>query len=387
MTTTIHGRCEPGFEAVREAFEHNFAEHNELGAAVAVLVDGREVVSLWGGIASRAEGRDWEEDTLVNVYSTTKGLAAICIQHLIDQAKLDPDAKVARYWPEFAAEGKGEVTVRELLGHRAGLAALREPLPHAALYDHPLMARALAAAPPLWEPGTKHAYHAQTFGYLLAELVRRTTDQTLGQYLKRHLAGPAKADVHIGLPAQDDARVAKLTRTLGDAPPPGEMDLLRVMKTEPDSLTALAFANPPSTPGAVSTRAWRAAEIPSSNGHASAIGLARLYGSLVATAGAATGPLSAEALVRCSEEISLGPDEVLRLTTRFGPGFMLSQPSGSGRFGPNSRSFGHPGLGGSIAFADPDARIGFGYVMNRAGTDILVGARPERLISALYERL
>jgi CubicO group peptidase (beta-lactamase class C family) len=383
----VHGTCDPAFDAVREAFIANFAEQREVGAAVAIQVDGHTCVDLWAGLASRAEQTPWTQGTLVNVYSTTKGLASLCLHRLIDAGAIDFDQTVAHYWPEFATAGKGQIRVRELLGHRAGLAALRERLPHEAGYDQTEMASALAEAAPLWEPGTKHAYHAQTFGFLVAELVRRVSGRTLGTYLREEIAGPLGADVHIGLPAEDDVRVAKLTRPLGEPPAPGEMDLLYVQKNEPESLTALAFSNPPSAPGAVNSRRWRAAEIPSSNGHASALGLARVYGAVAADAASGGGAgrvLSAEGVERCTTELSFGYDEVLRLVTRFGPGFMLSQREGPGRFGPNGRSFGHPGLGGSIAFADPDARVGFGYVMNRAGADILVGPRPRRLIDALY---
>jgi CubicO group peptidase (beta-lactamase class C family) len=317
---------------------------------------------------------------LANVFSTTKGLSALCIQHLVDRALLDLDAPVADYWPEFAAAGKGDIRLCELLSHRAGLAAVVERLPAGALYDHDRIARTLASQAPVWELGTQHGYHAQTFGFLLAELVRRVTGRTLGQYLRDEIAGPIAADVHIGLAAEHDRRVAKLTRPLEVLTPRGETDLMYVWKHEPDSLTARAFTNPPATPGATQTRAYRAAEIPASNGHVTALGLSRVYSAVVA----GTSVLSRQGAARCSEEYVFGPDLVLRMTTRFGPGFMLSQPQGSGYFSPNLRSFGHPGMGGSLGFADPDARIGFGYVMNRIGGAILVDERPRRLIDALY---
>ncbi|HEX4354433.1 MAG TPA: serine hydrolase domain-containing protein, partial [Polyangiales bacterium] len=348
---------------------------------VAIHVEGRLVVHLWAGLADRSERKAWREDTLVNVYSTTKGIGALCVQRLIDRGELDLDARVARDWPEFAAAGKGDITLRQLLGHRAGLAVLTPKLPHSALYDPQTMANALANEAPHWPPGSAHGYHALTFGFLLGELVRRVSGVTLGQYLRSQIAAPLEADVHIGLGPEDDARVAKVTRPLGEATPAGEVDLLRVWKSEPDSLTARAFNNPAPQPGAINTRAWRAAEMPSSNGHATALGLSRVYAAAVDPR---AGLLSAAGIARCSEEISYGKDLVLRVPTRFGPGFMLSQADGSGRIGPNLRSFGHPGMGGSLGFADPDARIGFGYVMNRAGANILVGERPRRLIDALY---
>jgi CubicO group peptidase (beta-lactamase class C family) len=384
-STEVHGHCDAKFEAVRASFIENFREHAEVGAALAVHVDGQRVIDLWGGLADRAQKKPWSADTLVNVYSTTKGMAALCIQRLIDQGLLELDARVADYWPEFAAAGKGDIHLSVLLSHRAGLAALTQKLPAEALYDHATMASALAAQAPAWEPGTQHGYHAQTFGFLLGELVRRVTGMSLGAYLREQIAGPLQADIHIGLAAADDHRVAKLTRPFGQATPTGEVDLMQIWKSEPDSLTTRAFVNPAPPPGASQTRAFRAAEIPSSNGHASALGVSRMYAALVAATPHGSGRiLSPAGVARCSEQYAYGPDLVLRMTTRFGPGFMLSQASGSGRFGPNPRSFGHPGMGGSLGFADPDARIGFGYVMNRAGAAILIDERPRRLIDALY---
>jgi CubicO group peptidase (beta-lactamase class C family) len=306
------------------------------------------------------------------------------VQRLIDRGVLDPERPVALDWPEFAAEGKGAITLRQLLGHAAGLAAVQKRLPHEALYEPGRIAAELAAQAPAWPPGTAHGYHAQTFGFLLGELVLRVSGRTLGQYFRSEVAAPLQADAFIGLPPELDPRVAKVTRPLGEPTPAGEVDLMSVWKREPDSLTARAFNNPAPQPGAVQTRAFRGAEIPSSNGHASALGLARIYSSLVAPSGGAP-IVSASGLPRCSEPHTDGPDLVLRVDTRFGPGFMLIQPQGSGRFGPNLRSFGHPGMGGSLAFADPDARIGFGYVMNRQGAGILIDERPRRLIEALYD--
>jgi CubicO group peptidase (beta-lactamase class C family) len=381
----IEGRCDARFEPLRARFEQNFRELREVGAALAIHVSGRLVAHLWGGLRERVEKTPWNADSLVNVYSTTKGLAALCMQRLIDQGRLDPDAKVARYWPEFAANGKAEITLRELLGHAAGLAALQRRLPHSALYDQALMAQTLAEAAPAWPPGTAHGYHAQTFGFLLGELVRRVDGRTLGRYLREEIAGPLDADAFIGLPIELEDRIAKVTRPLGEPTPPGEVDLTAVWKREPESLSALAFNNPAPQPGAAQTRAYRAAEMPSSNGHASALGLSRIYAAVAA--GGCLGTirvLSAAAVERCSETYREGEDLVLRVRTRFGPGFMLSQADGSGRFGPNRRSFGHPGMGGSLGFADPDAQIGFAYVMNRAGAGILIDERPRRLIETLY---
>jgi len=385
----IEGEHDPRFERVRACFEDNFRELREQGAALAIHVAGHKVVDLWGGVRDRSNV-PWTQDTLVNVYSSTKGLAALCVQRLIDSGALDPDARVADYWPEFAQSGKSDVRLHTLLAHRAGLAALDELLPADAIYDQDRMARALAEQAPNWpleeQERARHGYHAQTFGFLLAELVRRSAGVTIGQYLREQIAGPLDADAFIGLPESDDVRVARVTRALGEVAPPGEVDLGAVWKREPDSLTARAFTNPPAQPGAAQTRRWRAAELPSSNGHASALGLSRIYAAAsgIGPQRAPRGIFSATLTERCTVEHASGEDVVLRVRTRFGPGLMLSQSEGTGRFGPNPRSFGHPGMGGSVGFADPDAHIGFGYVMNRAGGGILIDERPRRLIDALY---
>lgn len=383
------GSCDPRFAAVRAVFETNFRDLREIGAALAVYIDGRKVVDLWGGLRERTGAKPaWTQDTLVNVYSCTKGLAALCVQQLIDRGKLDPDAPVAKYWPEFERSGKGDVTLNTLLSHAAGLPAITRRLPAQAIYNQQLMAAALADQAPHWIPGTAHGYHAQTFGFLIAELVRRVAGCSVGQYLREHIAGPLGAEAYIGLPEALDDRVARVTRPLGEPTPEGEVDLTAVWKREPESLSTLAFNNPPPQPGAAQTREWRAAELPSSNGHASALGLARIYAAASGSAPrdrAAPGELfSAGARERCCQQLRFGADLVLRIRTRFGPGLMLSQADGSGRFGPNPRSFGHPGMGGALGFADPDAHIGFGYVMNRAGAGILIDERPRRLIEAVY---
>lgn len=375
----VFGTCDPWFEPVREAFSAHFREGLEHGASVALSVDGRLVVDLWAGVASRRTGALWGRDTIVNLYSATKGVSALTLHLLADAGLLELDAPVARYWPEFAAEGKGGITVTDVLSHRAGLAAVVEPLPHDALYDHQRIAGALAKQPAAWTRAEGHGYHPQTFGFLVGELVRRVAGQRLGAFVAERIAGPLEADLRIGFGPEHDGRVAHVTRPLGIQPPAGQPDLQAVFQNEPDSLTTRAFANPSPSHGAVGTRAFRAAEIPGSNGHGNARALALIYGAL-----AAGELLSGPALSRCQDECAFGIDKVLRVPTRFGPGFMLSQPSGGGWFSPNPRAFGHPGMGGALGFADPAVGLGFGYTMNRAGASILVGDRPRRLVEACY---
>lgn len=386
----IQGRTAAGFEGVRAVFAENFAKRGEVGAGVCVYLDGECVVDLVGGHADQARTQPWRPDTLVNVYSTTKGMTALCAQRLVDAGRLDLDAPVAQYWPEFAAEGKGEIPVRWLLSHRAGLAAVREVLPEPALYDWDAMCTALAAEPPWWSPGDGHGYHAVTFGWLVGEVVRRIDGRSLGTFFREEVATPLGADFHIGLADALHGRVAEMS---GFAPPddsvqPEELAMLQAMMGEPEGLTARAFANPPSMAAGPNVAAWRRAEIPGANGHATASGVARVYAAL-ACGGRLGGVdvLSAEGIERCRDEQSLGDDRVLKLATRFGQGFMLSQDRALAAFGPNPRAFGHPGAGGSLGFADPEARLGFGYVMNKMGPHILLDPRAIALVDAAYAAL
>jgi CubicO group peptidase (beta-lactamase class C family) len=387
---TIHGTVDPRFARVRDAFAATFAAPLELGAAIAVTVDGQPVVDLWGGVKDGARQAPWEEDTLATLFSTTKGFTAMCAHRLVDQGKLDLDAPVARYWPEFASAGKDAIKVRSLLDHRAGLPALREPLPPEALYDFDRMARALAAEAPWWEPDTQHGYHAMTYGWLVGEVVRRVSGVSVGAYFRDELARPLGLDAHIGLPETEDARCAEMRAS--PRPATEEETLFERLAKAPSSMAAKAFANPITlmVRGTLGSRAWRGAEVPAVNGHGTARSIARLYGAL-ACGGAVGGVtvLSPESIARCRAERSFGVDAILGTSTRFGLGFMLTQPGGApgATFGPSAGAFGHPGAGGSLGFADPEARVGFGYAMNRMGTSILVDPRASSLIDAVYASL
>jgi len=383
-TPPVHGSCDPRFARVKEAFAASLAGPYELGAAVSVVIEGAAVVDLWGGWADRGRQTPWARDTVVNVYSTTKGLLAMGAHRLIEEGRIDLDAPVARVWPELAAEDKGAITLRHFLGHQAGLPAVRPPLPPDALFDWSAMTTALAAERPWWEPGEGHGYHAMTFGWLVGEVIRRVTGKMPRDYLREVITGPLAVDATIGLPEGDEARCADLRpgrRT------PGVSTLFDRILAEPDSMTARAFTNPPTMvmPEVVSSRAWRDADLPSLNGHASARAIARIYGAL-ARGGAVDGVriLSRESVARCAEETSRGPDRVLGVSTRFGLGFMLPQEHDA--FAPEG-SFGHPGAGGSIGFADPTAKVGFGYVMNRMGLEILADPRARSLSDAVYASL
>ncbi|MEO8601535.1 MAG: serine hydrolase domain-containing protein [bacterium] len=388
---TIQGECAARFARVREVFERSFRNGKEVGAAVAVVQDGETVVDLWGGWADLARTRPWERNTIVNVYSCTKAMAALCAHQLIERGRLDLDTPVAEYWPEFGQRGKRNIPVRWLLSHRAGLPAVRETLPMEALYDWTMITEALAAEEPWWEPGTAHGYHAVTFGWLAGELVRRIDGRSLGTYFRQEIAEPLGLDFHIGLPDVHHHRVGELVELgaggLEDLDP-STLGLMQVILSDLEGITARAFMNPPSMALGVNNPEWRRAEIPGANGHAPARGLARVYGAL-ARGGDLDGihVLDPAAVARLSTEHSFGADRVLQIDTRFGLGVMLPQERRDARFGPSPRAFGHPGAGGALGCGDPDAKIGFGYTPNLLGPHILFDPRALALLDAVYASL
>ncbi|RVU27726.1 class A beta-lactamase-related serine hydrolase [Streptomyces antnestii] len=381
----IQGHCDARFGAVRAAFEENFDDRGELGAAVTVLVDGAPVVDLWGGWADAARTRAWERDTVVNVWSTTKGPTALCAHILIDRSLLDPDAPVAAYWPEFAAAGKEGVLVRHLLSHRAGLAGLREPHSLDQLYDWELTTSRLAAQEPWWEPGSVSGYHALTYGFLVGEVVRRVSGLLPGAFLEREVTGPLGIDFTIGLPEKEAGRAAELVHPRTEVT---SEQAAVFAQLAPAALAALT--NPLAGAAEANTAAWRAAEIPAANGHGTARAVAALYG-IVAGRGrfGDRQVLSPQGAERIREGQGSCRDLVLGAgfahDTELGLGLWLSGPNGS--YGPNPRAVGHDGFGGSCGLADPEAGVSLGYVMNRMGPHIADDPRKMTLIKALYEVL
>ena len=381
----IDGHCDPRFTAVRTAFEENFRDRDELGAALTVTVDGETVVDLWGGWADAARTRPWERDTLVNVWSTTKGPVALCAHLLADRGLLDLDAPVATYWPEFAAAGKENVLVRHLLSHRAGLAGLREPHSLAQLYDWELTTERLAATEPWWEPGTQSGYHALTYGFLVGEVVRRVSGLLPSAFLEREVTGPLGIDFTIGLPEKEAGRAAELVH-----PPAASASEQAAIFSQLAPAAIAALTNPVAGAAEANTPEWRAAEIPAANGHGTARAVAALYG-VFAGRGTYDGHrvLSPEAAERVREGQGSRRDLVLGAgfahDTEVGLGLWLSGPNGS--YGRNPRAFGHDGFGGSFGLADPEAGVSMGYVMNRMGPHIADDPRKMTLIEAVHEAL
>lgn len=387
---TIYGTVDPRFEGVREAFARNFAEAEELGASVHVIVEGETVVDLWGGVADRESGRAWERDTLVNVWSSTKGVLATAAHMLVDRGLLDVDAPVSRYWPEFAQGGKESIPVRWLLSHRAGLPAIDgdRALPPLVCQDWEAITSALAATKPQWEPGTKHGYHTVTFGWLVGEVIRRVTGEMPGDFIRREITEPLDAPFYLGVPDEVHGQIATLeSQPVGgtiaaNAPAAG-------FTPNPDSLTArsILLSTPPFA-GHPNSAGWRRAQMPGMNGHASARGLARIYAPL--SLGGSIGEVTLmrpETLARAHTIDAEGPDAVLVMKTRRSLGYMHPVMENGDRRGPDA--FGHNGAGGSMAFADEQRRVAFGYVMNRMwqGGLMTPDPRAQRLAGAVYEAL
>ncbi|OON76023.1 esterase [Streptomyces tsukubensis] len=436
----MHGTVAPGYEQVEAAFRNNFARLGERGAAVAVYREGRKVVDLWGGdrdvdghrvggpdadgilgvdgalgvagglgvdgalgaagdgpaTSERGTPAPWERGTAQITHSVTKGLAASVLLLLHQRGEIDPDAPVSTYWPQYKAHGKEQTLVRHLLSHRAGVPALDRPLSPAEALDPVAAAAAVAAQAPAWEPGTDHGYHAHTYGWLAGELVRRVTGRTIGTWIAEEIAGPLGLDLWLGLPAHEADRPGRVGPA--DIPDAGGLRTrprreVAAAYADPDSLTRRAF-------GAISplpdenAPAYRAAELPAANAITTARSLARFYAALIGDVEAETAPgaglpharrLFAPATVTLARtEESAGADRVLVVPTRFGPGYMLHSPA-SPLLGPGS--FGHPGRGGPLGFADPDSGVAFGYVTNGMREGVTSDPRAQALVRAVRSAL
>ena len=375
-TLEIHGRCAPGFGRVKEAFEENFTERGDVGACVAVTLEGESVVDLWGGHRDRAATLPWEEHTIVNVYSTTKTMAALTVLLLADRGELDLHAPVKTYWPEFAANGKDRVEVRHFLSHSAGLSGMDEPIHGDDLYDWEKVVTALARQAPWWEPGTASGYHALTQGYLIGEVVRRVTGQSLGAFFRREIAEPLGADFHIGTPAEHHHRIGELIPP-GDSPAAG---------TQEDSIAARTFVSPSIRARAAGTAAWRQAELPAANGHGNARSVAAVQ-TLAANLGVASGKrlLSETGCRVIFEEQTFGQDLVLGVPVKFGMGYGITTDLLP--MGPNEHIAYWGGWGGSTAVIDQDARLCVSYVMNRMDGNLMGDVRGFTLLQAAYRSL
>lgn len=386
----LEGHCIAAFEGVLRAFRENFSSAGEQGAAVCISLNGETVVDLWGGIADPKTGAPWQENSVAVVFSCTKAATALAAHVLADSGALDLDAPVASIWPEFGAAGKDGVTTRMLLDHTAGLPALRAPLKADCLLDWDYMTQHLAAEAPFWEPGTRLGYHAITFGYLIGEVVRRISGQSLGAFFANEIAAPLGIDFWIGLPEAEEPRVAPITPyrfEKGAEEPP----FITAARTKGSIANLFIFNHGDWMARGVNTRAGHAAEIGAAGGVANARGLRGMFEALLMP----DGPLglSSQTIASFSETSSATHlDATLHMPTRFGPGFMHAmdnrrRPGGGDSVIFGRRAFGHVGAGGSLGFADPEQGLAFGYVMNAQGPGLLLNERGQSLVDAAYAAL
>ncbi|MGE0624477.1 MAG: serine hydrolase domain-containing protein [Pseudomonadales bacterium] len=343
-----------------------FAAGRDVGASVAVYLDGAPVVDVWAGHVDRRKTRPWERDTLCALFSSSKGITATCILQAVADGAIPLDDPIAACWPEFAAAGKAAITTRQVLNHRSGVVGFHQPMPPDILYDWPGMCAALAAEHPWWDPGTKHGYHARTFGFLLGEVLRRSTGVGLRQWLKDRLVEPFGLDLHFGLETDVLGRCADMlpARLKAGAKPPESARALLAAMTDRSTTTGAAFQNPSLGPGYMNSEQYRRADMPGMNGFGTARSLAALYAGVKDL-------IPAPLLDLATTTESEGMDEVLKSFSRFGLGFMLHDPCAP--IGVREGTFGHAGAGGSMAFYDPNARIAFCFLMNQMQQGVVTG--------------
>ena len=371
---TVSGACDASFEPLRDRLSANLDSGVDVGASICVIHEGRVVVDLWGGVADVDTGAQWERDTIINTFSVTKTMTALCALLLVDRAELDPAAPVARYWPEFAAAGKDEVTVGQLLAHTSGVAGWQEPITLEGIYDDEGAAALLAAQEPWWEPGTVSGYHAFNQGHLVGEVIRRITGDSLGTFFRREVAEPSGADYFIGVPESEDARIGRLI-----SPTEVGIDFSAVA---PDSVMMKTLTNPFLQVSKVASRAWRAAEMGAVNGHGNARS--------VATAQAIVSHvdsrfLSKTTVDRIFDVHADGTDLVLGIPMRFGLGYGLGSSSTPEL--PSGRVCWWTGYGGSLVVNDLDRHLTFAYVMNKMGPALIGLARGTRYLTTAYQGL
>ena len=372
MRATINGTVATGFEAAREAFAANFThdgDYREVGASFAAFHRGRCVVDLWGGHADAARTSAWERDSLGNIWSATKGIVAICVAICVERGLFKYEDKVASVWPQFAANGKADITIAQLLSHQAGLNGFDAPTTLKDFEDWDGCCAKLSAQAPAWPPGTASSYHAMTYGWLAGELVRRASGKTVGQFLASEIAGPLDADMFIGLPESLEPRVAQML-----AP----KHLIDITQIPLPQIAKRAVINPALSPDAQLTRAWRAAEIPGGNGQASGYGLARIYAAVLGHEILKAGTVAK----MTAPQTSGRTDMFLGMTDNWAMGIVLNTP---GIYGSNTNAFGFSGWGGSFGCADPDAGVAIGYVCNQMGPDLVSDPRTMGLCAAVLE--
>ncbi|MDA7088652.1 serine hydrolase [Pseudomonas sp. SA3-5] len=379
----IQGYFDLKFEALKDAFAALFDDPQERGAALCVQIGGETVLDVWAGVADKDGQQAWHSDTILNLFSCTKTFTAVTALQLVGEGKLELDAPVSRYWPEFAAAGKARITLRHLLCHQAGLPALRQMLPAEALYDWPAMTSTLAAEEAWWPLGEGHGYAPITYGWLVGELLRRVEGRGPGESIVARIAKPLGLDFHVGLADEEFDRVAHISRGKGGMGDAAAQRLLKVMMSDSSAMTTRAFSNPPSIMTSTNKPQWRRMQQPAANGHGNARSLAGFYSGLLDGR-----LLEGELLDELTREHAVGDDKTLLTRTRFGLGCMLDQPEvANATYGMGAQAFGHPGAGGSSGFADPERDVAFGFVVNNLGPFVLMDPRAQKLARVLADCL
>ncbi len=371
---SIEGYFAPEFAPVAEAFAQILQQPEQRGAALCVQIAGDTVIDIWGGIQDRVGQQPWQRDTLVNVFSCGKPLLAVVILQLVQEGKLQLDAPMADYWPEFAVLGKETITVRQLLSHQAGLPAIEQQLPAEALYDWSAMTEALEQQQPWWPPGTAHGYAPMTYGWLLGELIQRVDGRSAGKAIAQRISEPLGLGFYVGVPDSDLARISDTSRIKGAQ---GDTQAQRLLQAimQPQSMTSRAFANPPSILNSSNKPEWRKLEQPAATGHSDARALAGFYMALLQGR-----LLDAELLEQMQQEHAYGADKTLLTTTRFGLGCMLEQAdNASASYALGAQAFGHPGAGGSLGCADPELELSMAFVTNSLDLYVLTDPRAQWL--------
>jgi CubicO group peptidase (beta-lactamase class C family) len=373
-------------QRLKPLFRENFEKLGELGAAVSIWQNGKPIVDLYSGFCDARHEKPWEANTLVLIWSATKGIASACVLHVLQEHRINIERRMAEFWPEFAQAGKEKITLSQLLSHQAGLCALDAPVD---ILDYGAVIRALELQRPLWLPGTAHGYHARTFGFLLDELVRRIAGKTLSQYWREAFGQPLALDLWIGLPERENPRVATIYTAKGGKPP--DPTKFYSDLTTPGTLARKTFTSPyglQSISG-MNTPAIRAQPIVSFGGIGSASAVAKFY-SMLANNGKLDGRtfFSDETIAWMTATLTDGIDRVFQIPTAFSGGFMRDPRNAARRmFGPSQSAFGHPGAGGANAFADPECRLAFAYVMNQMEQQVLPNEKSLRLVDAIYRRV
>ncbi|EJK99254.1 putative beta-lactamase [Pseudomonas fluorescens Q2-87] len=371
----IHGQCDTRFEPVKKAFTQLMQSPFERGAALCIQIDGETVIDLWAGIAGPEPQSHWQRDTLLNLFSCTKPFTAVAIMQLVGEGRLELDAPICHYWPDFANAGKASITLRQVLCHRAGLPALRTPLAPETLYDWTTMTDLIAEEHPWAAAGEQQTYSPLLFGWILGELLRRVDGQTPAQSICQRVAVPLGLDFHLGLDDAAIARCAYMARTKDEIDDEAFARVLQFVLNEPTAMSALAFANPPMVLGRSNEAGWKRMTQPAANGHGNARSLATFYAGLL-DGRLLESPLLNEML----REHSAGYDPTLQTPARFGLGVMLNQPHvANGSYGMGAEAFGHMGAGGTIGFADPERGVAFGFACNTIGSYVLMDPRARGL--------